>query len=323
MMNNKNVLITGGAGFIGSNLARKLVDENYTVTILDNLFRGSYENIEDLIFGDNKFHDIDLVPSSSINEMAKILESTKPTLILHYAAINGTEYFYDIPAVVSVTNSISTYNLMEAVKTVKSKSQNWSPKVVFASTSELYGDPEVIPTPEESKTVVRISEDRDSYAAGKLMSEFYVKLYCKQLEIDYLIFRIFNVYGPGMIGTKYGQVIPEFISRLKAGEYPLNIYGDGKHTRSFCYIKDHVELSMKVINSKKENLVVNLGNDHEVSIHDLANKIMMSLEIKPSLNCLPSRQGDHLRRCPDLNLLKSIVGEYEYHTLEDGIRLCI
>lgn len=319
----KNVIVTGGAGFIGSNICKRLVREGYNVIILDNLFRGRIENIEDILGKGAEFIELDLAKHESILEMSKIICKYSPDLIMHYAAINGTEYFYDRPTDVSVVNSIGTYNLMESVKLAVGENGNLAPKLVFASTSEVYGEPFEIPTKEASTTHVRIDQDRDSYAAAKLMSEFYVKLYSQSLGLDYIILRIFNVYGPGMVGSKYGQVIPEFIKRIKDGEYPLNILGNGKHTRSFCHISDHVELTIRVLDSEFLNGVLNLGNSYEISILELAEKVMKEMSLEPKFQFKKEREGDHLRRSPCLDNLFNVVGEYKFVSLEDGLRTCI
>lgn len=309
-------LITGGAGFIGSYMAKRLLNDGNSVYIIDNLFRGSLLNISDIIESDNcHFYQIDLEYEDSLVKVSNLLVSNNIDIILHYAAINGTQYFYDIPERVSVVNSITTYNLMRAIELSNKKVE-----VVFASTSETYGEPDLIPTPETGQTYFRIEQDRDSYSVAKMMSEFYVKLFSQKLGLNFLILRIFNVYGKGMIGSKYGQVIPEFIQRLREGEYPLRIYGKGNHTRSFCHIDDHVELTIRLLKSKFRNEIVNLGNNQEISILDLANLTMKIMGLEPKVEFGKEREGDHLRRCPDISLLLSITGEYEFIPLEEGIK---
>jgi nucleoside-diphosphate-sugar epimerase len=323
MQNNRYALITGGAGFIGSHMSQKLVNNNYKLIIIDNLFRGSLENIKDILKDENnKFYNIDLVTHKSISKLKDIFIKYKPDLIIHYAAINGTQYFYDEPTKVSTVNSISTYNVLEALKIAK-KIVKVNPKFCFASTSETYGEPFNIPTSENDVTYARIDQDRDSYSAAKLMSEFYTRLYCKELKIDFLILRIFNVYGPKMIGTKYGQVIPEFISRILQGEYPLKILGKGNHTRSFCYIDDHINLTFNLINSKCSNQIINLGNPEEISILDLATKVMDQMNLKPKFEFTKEREGDHLRRCPNIMKLLDYTGGYNFLSLEDGLKRTI
>ena len=323
MQNNRYALITGGAGFIGSHMSQKLVNNSYKLIIVDNLFRGSLENIKDILKDENnKFYNIDLVTHKSISKLKDIFIKYKPNLIIHYAAINGTQYFYDEPTKVSTVNSISTYNVLEALKIAK-KVVKVNPKFCFASTSETYGEPFNIPTNENDVTYARIDQDRDSYSAAKLMSEFYTRLYCKELKIDFIILRIFNVYGPKMIGTKYGQVIPEFISRILQGEYPLKILGKGNHTRSFCYIDDHINLTFNLINSKCSNQIINLGNPEEISILDLASKVMNQMNLKPKFEFIKEREGDHLRRCPNITKLLDYTGGYNFLSLEDGLNRTI
>ena len=319
MQNHKIALLTGGAGFIGSHMSQKLVDNGYKLIIIDNLFRGSLNNIKNILDNDdNKFYNIDLAKNECIYELKDLLIKYKPNLIMHYAAINGTQYFYDEPTKVSTVNSISTYNVLESLKLAK-KEISFDPKFCFASTSETYGEPFDVPTNEEGITYARVLQDRDSYSAAKLMSEFYTRLYCKELKVNFIILRIFNVYGPKMIGTKYGQVIPEFISRILGGEYPLKILGKGNHTRSFCYIDDHINLTFNLINSDCSNQIINLGNPIEISILDLATKVMKQMNLKPKFEFINEREGDHLRRCPDITKLIGIIGDYKFLTLEDGL----
>ena len=316
----KNVLITGGAGFIGSNLAKYFFKNKYNIQIIDNLFRGKIENIENLLKDkNNSFYNIDLTNNDSINKVQTILNEFKPDLILHYAAINGTQYFYDIPYEVSVTNSLTTYHLLEALKLVINDDGTYKPKIVLASTSETYNEPFNIPTNENDLTYTRISQLRDSYLTAKLMSEFYVKSFTYKYNIPFLIFRIFNVYGPNMIGSKYGQVIPEFIQRIKEGEYPLKIFGNGSHTRCFTFIDDHVEISYVIITSDTENEIINIGNDNETSIKDLAKLILIKMGYTPKIIYLKERDGDHKRRVPDISKLKCIIGDYKFISLNSGI----
>jgi len=142
-------------------------------------------------------------------------------------------------------------------------------------------------------------------------------------QYKFTLIRIFNVYGPRMIGTKYGQVVPEFMTRIIQGEYPLKILGDGKHTRSFCYIDDHIELTYRLLSSKGVSNVVNLGNDEEISIGYLGEQCLKIFG-KGSLiefDLEGAREGDHRRRCPDLSLLRKIIGDFEFTPLQDGLEL--
>ena len=323
--NSRTVLITGGAGFIGSHLCEKFISLNFEVLCIDNLFRGKKANLHK-IADENKFHffDIDLNNNDSILIINEIIEKYKPDYILHYAAINGTEYFYDIPYEVVITNSLSTANLLEGLKLTLLMHKSYKPKLIFASSSEVYGSAEKIPTEENSITYLRINEDRDSYAAGKLISEFYVKLFANKYNLDYFIFRIFNVYGPRMINNKYGQVIPELIEKVRSTKTgSIELIGSGKETRSFCYIEDHVNLTIKAILKAKSCEVYNLGNCDEVSILEVAKSIEMILNKRINIIGSKSRSGDHSRRCPNINKLIRSIGNYEFITLEQGIKKMI
>jgi nucleoside-diphosphate-sugar epimerase len=312
-------LVTGGAGFIGSHLCAALVKKGYQISIIDNLFRGKYENIKDLINNENFFYNIDMYDRDNISIISEIIRKSMPEVIVHYAAVNGTQYFYDLPAQVLDHNTMITYNLLEALKRIPDSPEFNRPRIIFASSSEVYGEPLRLPTSESDMTYLRLDENRDSYAASKLFGEFFIKHICNEIGIDWLILRIFNVYGENMVGTKYGQVVPEFINRLENNEYPLNIYGDGKHKRSFCYIDDHINITMQLIEKRITEEVLNLGNPVETSIIDLARIIMEKLGLEFMVNHLEERSGDHKRRQPDITKLKELIGEYEFTLLEEGI----
>lgn len=316
------LLITGGAGFIGSHLCDALVKKGHEISVIDNLFRGKYENIEHLMNNKNSFHNIDMSDKRNIYRLVEVMNNFEPEIIVHYAAINGTQYFYDLSAKVLDKNTMITYNLLEALKKIKQdkiSSDFIKPTVIFASSSEVYGEPFNLPTSENDLTYIRLEENRDCYAASKLFGEFFIKHICDEIEMDWLILRIFNVYGENMVGTKYGQVVPEFINRLKNEEYPLNILGDGTHRRSFCYIEDHINITLELIEKKVKNEVINLGNPVEVSILDLARIIMEKLGLVFKVSYLQERSGDHKRRQPDISKLKKIIGDYTFISLEEGI----
>ena len=317
-------LITGGAGFIGSFLCEKVVESGGQFICIDNLFRGRKENINKYIgINGSSFHNIDILSSASTSSICELILEYKPEYILHYAAINGTQYFYDMPFETLSVNSVGTYNLLCAINKAKQKNSTIKPVVVFSSSSEVYGSAKNIPTNENDQTYLRINEDRDSYAAGKLISEFYVRNFCNSMGLGWIIFRIFNVYGPRMVGSKYGQVIPEFIERLNNGEHPLKIIGDGSHTRSFCYIDDHIDLTWRALNAAKKNEVYNIGNPIEIKIIDLASIIMKKMKLEVNYKFLPERSGDHKRRAPNISKVIKEVGEFDFISLENGIQRLI
>lgn len=312
-------IVTGGAGFIGSYLCEELVSRKISVTVWDNLFRGRLENIKGLLNEENCFVKLDMADHNEISHMAALILSERPNFIFHYAAINGTQYFYEIPAQVLEVNAMACYNLMLALRAVKKEAPDYICKIVFASSSETYGEPFNLPTKETDVTYVNIDHIRDSYAAAKLIGEFYIKLMAEELKMPYVILRLFNVYGPRMVGTKYGQVIPEFIQRISQGEYPLNIYGNGEHMRSFCYVTDNVSMTVEMALSNGASGVYNIGNSCEVSILDLGKRIMEKMGKKPEFHFLPERVGDHKRRCPDTHKIHMIIGQREYISLDEGL----
>lgn len=317
-------IVTGGAGFIGSYLSEELVRRGLNVSIWDNLFRGRYENIEKLLSdADNHFVKVDMAEHGSIGRMAEMIIEEKPAWIFHYAAINGTQYFYDMPARVLEENINAVRHLMLAVKQAREACAGISVKVVYASSSEVYGEPFSLPSKETDVTYVETMHVRDSYAAAKLAGEFYVKLMSEEAEMDWIILRLFNVYGPRMVGTKYGQVIPEFIQRLRDGEYPLAVYGSGEHKRSFCYVTDNVNDTVDLALSAAKNEIFNVGNDAEVSVYNLGSSIMEKMGLEPKFRFLPEREGDHKRRRPDTTKIHGVIGEREYVSLDQGLEMML
>ncbi len=310
----ESVIVTGGAGFIGSFLCEELIRRGFYVVAIDNLFRGKIENLKSIINHKNfKFVKMDL--SGSI-DFDLLMDVPKPVSILfHLAAINGTQYFYDIPFKVLDINTRITQNVLRIVEFLDAK------YIVYTSSSEVYGDPIKIPTPEDHPILLNIFSMRDSYASSKAIGEFYIKLFCEKKKIPYLILRVFNLYGERMQTSKYGQVIPEFIKRALL-EDNFYIIGDGSNTRSFCYIKDAVELMVKMVEMRLSD-VINLGNDEEISIIELAKRIhrIIGREFKPSF--LPPRPFDHKRRRPDISKLRSLFKDFNFTPLDVGLNKTI
>ncbi len=304
-------LVTGAAGFLGSFLSEELLKNRYEVIGIDNFFRGKKDYLpENKNF---RFYEIDLV--KEFDKFSKIVEKEKPKFMFHYAAINGTKYFYDIPYKVLNDNIKITQNVLNACinSTVE--------KIIYASSSEIYGEPLKIPIPETHPILLNVHTDRDSYASSKAISEFYIKLFSKENNIDFLILRIFNTYGSHMDTSEYGQVIPEFINKMSKDK-EFTIIGDGKQTRSFCYITDHTRLVRK-LTENISNEIINVGNDVEIKIIELAEMIhrIENKEFKPKF--LPGREYDHLRRCPDISKLKKLIDDFPKISLEEGLKRTI
>ena len=298
-------LVTGAAGFLGSHLCDELLEKNYKVVGIDNFFRGKKENLP--THPNFKFYEVDLVNDDANN----IVSNEKPDVLFHYAAINGTEYFYDIPTKVFNDNIEITKNILNAIKNSTIK------KVIYTSTSEVYGDNPPLPTAESHMIQLNIFTDRDSYASSKAIGEFYVKYYCKEHNMDYLILRPFNTYGPRMDNTKYGQVVPEFFRKLKDKEF--TIIGNGTQTRSFCHVDDHKRLSV-MLSENISNDVVNIGNDEQVTILELAEKIHDINGIKFNPKFLPPRDYDTQKRQPDISKIKACFFDYNFVNLNQGLK---
>ncbi len=313
----RTALVTGAAGFIGSHLSEALVRRGWSVIGVDNLFRGRMENLHHLCESAAfEFHRLDLTSSENLLHLRRIVAQAGVDTVFHYAAINGTQYFYDRPREVIRRNGDMTAGLLDAITA--------SPdlrKIVFASSSEVYGSPRSFPTDEEQAVILRPLIDRDSYAASKVLSEFEVRMFAEATEIEWLVLRIFNTYGERMVDSKYGQVIPEFIRKITEDDV-FGIIGDGQHRRSFCYVGDHVRMVAEAAD-QATSTVLNVGNPEEVTMYDLAKRLhrIMGREFAPHF--LPERVGDHRRRVPDISRLRDITGLVPEVGLDAGLERCV
>lgn len=311
-----NILITGAAGFIGSFLCEEFIALKYKVVGVDNFFRGQERNITNLRKQENFiFQDIDLSLECNIKSMQQLILENGVQIVVHLAAINGTQYFYDRPFFVLDQNIRMTQNLLNSMLDTPVK------YIVFSSSSEVYGSAVKIPTNEQQPILLNIQMDRDSYAASKVVNELYIRLFAKTNQISTLMLRIFNTYGERMIGTRYGQVIPEFVTRMLFDD-KFTILGDGTHTRSFCYITDLIKIMSELI-QKQTTGVINVGNNEEITILDLAKKIHLINKTSFKPEFLPERVNDHKRRQPDITLLQSIFPGLSFVSLDSGLEKVI
>jgi UDP-glucuronate decarboxylase len=283
----KRILVTGGAGFIGSHLCERLLEKGNEVVCLDNFFTGSKDNIKHL-FSDYRFEFIrhDLV-NPILLEVDEIYNLACPASPVHYQ--------YN-PVKTVKTSVMGTLNMLGLAKRVKAR-------ILQASTSEVYGDPTVHPQPETYWGNVSCIGLRSCYDEGKRVAETLMMDYHRQNEVDIRIVRIFNTYGPRM-ALNDGRVMSNFITQALRGK-PLTIYGDGNHTRSFCYVSDMVKGMIAMMEQDEFTGPVNLGNPQEISISELAESIMKTTGSTAGLEYQPLPPDDPVRRCPDISLAKA------------------
>ncbi|MFH1305420.1 MAG: SDR family NAD(P)-dependent oxidoreductase [Candidatus Omnitrophota bacterium] len=300
---SKTVLITGGAGFIGSHLARALIKKGQTVYILDDLSTGYVENIRDI-----KDHQrLHLVTGSITDEalLSKTIE--KCDFIYHLAATVGVKRVVKHPLDTIICDTFGTELILKYASTKKMG-------VLLTSTSEVYGKTAVFPFKENSDITLGPPDiNRWSYACSKLLDEFLAMAYHRERELQVVILRLFNIVGPGQVGH-YGMVVPRFFKSALANT-PMHVYGDGSQVRCFTYIDDAIHILLKLASSKKANgEIINLGHTEQISIRELAMKIKIltassaKIVFEPYYKYYGPHFQDIKRRVPDLTKLKKIAG---------------
>ncbi|MCG6919367.1 MAG: SDR family oxidoreductase [Deltaproteobacteria bacterium] len=284
---SKRVLVTGGAGFIGSHLCERLLEKGNEVVCLDNFFTGNKDNIKHL-FSDYRFELIrhDLV-NPVLLEVDQIYNLACPASPVHYQ--------YN-PVKTVKTSVMGTLNMLGLAKRVKAR-------ILQASTSEVYGDPTLHPQPETYWGNVNCIGLRSCYDEGKRVAETLMMDYHRQNQVDIRIVRIFNTYGPRM-ALNDGRVMSNFITQALRGK-SLTIYGDGSHTRSFCYVSDMVKGMIAMMEQEAFTGPVNLGNPQEISISELAESIIKATGSTAGIEYQPLPPDDPVRRCPDIALAKA------------------
>lgn len=306
------ILVTGGAGFIGFHLLKRLVEDDFDVTICDNLFRGKMDSsLKKLI----KKENIDFIKCDMTNKEELDRLERDYDYVYHLAAINGTKYFYTIPNTVLRVNILALLNLLDWIIDTDCK------KMVFLSSSEVYaGTPDKpIPTPEDVKlTISDVKNPRFSYAGSKILGELLCINYAKAFGLDITIIRPHNIYGPRM---GYEHVIPQLIMRIIGKENPFKIYG-GNQTRAFCYIDDFVNGILLASRSyKTKDSIFNIGNDkEEIAIIDLAKKMFKLFKFNPEIEILEPPAGSTNRRCPDIYKVRKLLGYEPKIDLNYGLK---
>ena len=302
----KRVLVTGGAGFIGSHLCRRLVNNGDDVICADNFFTGSKKNIEPLL----DCHNFELIRHDLTKELLvevdQIYNLACPASPIHYQ--------YD-PVKTINTSVMGAINMLELGKAVRAR-------VLQASTSEVYGDPKIHPQPEKYWGNVNPIGIRSCYDEGKRVAETIFFDYHRQYNVDIKVVRIFNTYGPNM-NMNDGRVVSNFIVQALRGD-DITIYGDGKQTRSFCYVSDLVEGLMRMMNSRDGfSGPVNLGNPGEFTMLELAEKVIDLTGSKSKIVYKPLPQDDPTQRKPVIDLAKSELDWEPSIPLEEGLKKTI
>lgn len=303
-MSRKTILVTGGAGFIGSNLCTRLFDEGHHVLCLDNCFTGSLENFGDryrdmLTSGRFEFFRHDVIEPIKL-EVDQIYHLACPASPVHYQ--------YN-PVKTIKTNVMGTYNMLGLAKRVRAR-------ILQASTSEVYGDPNVHPQPEEYWGNVNPIGIRSCYDEGKRVAETLMFDYFRQHKLEIRVARIFNTYGPNM-SIDDGRVMSNFICQALRGE-KLTVYGDGSQTRSFCFVTDLVDGLVRLMEGDQTG-PINLGNDREITMMELVDAISRALGRKLIVEHKPLPQDDPKQRRPDLTRARKLLGYDPRVSLEDGI----
>lgn len=310
----RTILVTGGAGFIGSHLCEYMVGDGHFVICLDNLLTGSQKNIAHLLTKPN-FQFINQDVSKPFGRIRVKIEE-----IYHLASpadpnINSPVSYMALPFETMLANTTGTWSLCELAAKNKAK-------LLFASTSEVYGDPEVTPQKEEYRGNVSTTGPRSVYDEAKRFGETIVSAFVRKKGLDGRITRIFNTYGPKM-NPKEGRAVVNFINQAIRNE-PITVYGDGKQTRSFCYIDDQVVGQIAAMKNGDAGEVYNIGNPDERTILDFAQIIKKLSESKSEIvfsEDLP--QDDPRQRKPDINKAKKNLSWTPKTDIENGLKKTI
>lgn len=296
-------LITGGAGFLGSHLCDKLIKEDHEVICMDNLSTGDIDNVSHLI-GNDKFHFI------KYNVTEYVYVSGPLDNILHFASPASPIDYLEMPIQTLKVGSLGTHKALGLTKEKKAR-------FLLASTSEVYGDPLIHPQPEEYYGNVNPIGPRGVYDEAKRFAEAITMAYHRYHGIDTRIVRIFNTYGPRM-RMNDGRVVPTFLCQALKGE-DITVFGDGKQTRSFCYVSDLIEGIYRLLMSDETN-PVNIGNPTEMTVLAFAQEVIRITGSKSKIIFNPLPQDDPKVRQPDISKSKQVLGWEPKVSLEDGLK---
>jgi len=297
------VLITGGAGFVGSHLAEALLDRGDEVFVIDNLSTGSIHNIAHLKDHPRFHYTIDSITNEPL--LAELID--RADTIVHLAAAVGVKLIVEAPVHTIETNVHGTEVVLKHANKKKKL-------VLIASTSEVYGKSGEVPFREDADLVLGpTAKHRWAYACSKMIDEFLALAYWKERKLPVIIVRLFNTVGPRQTG-QYGMVIPNFVRQALAGE-PITVFGDGTQSRSFTYVGDVVRAMVALVDEPRAvGQVFNIGNGTEITIADLANKVKQLTESSSAIVRVPYDEAyeagfeDMPRRVPDISKMRALVG---------------
>ncbi|ADG83667.1 NAD-dependent epimerase/dehydratase family protein [Thermincola potens] len=296
------VLVTGGAGFIGSHIVDRLILEGYEVVVADNLSTGSPANIN----AESRFYQVDITG----DDLQDLFAKEKPEVVIHHAAQADVQVAQREPVFDSMTNILGTVNLLQCCITYNAK------KLIYASSAAVYGAPCYLPV-DENHPVNPIS----NYGISKYVPELYIKAFHKNFNLNYTILRYANVYGPRQGLKGEGGVVFLFARRFLAGEPPL-IYGDGEQTRDFVFVEDIVNANLLAL-EQGDGMVINIGTGAQVSVNDLCSRFREIFKSDLRAEYLEPRPGDIKKSVFDISLAKNVLGWQPLVSLETGLRQTI
>ncbi len=308
-----HILITGGAGFIGTHLTRRLLARGDTVSILDNLSTGNINNIREFVGHPLYSFAIDTLDNPLVLDRL----ASQADAIVHLAAAVGVQFVVERPTETIETNVLGTHAVLNAARRYRCRT-------LIASTSEVYGKGVKIPFSEDDDLLLgSSSRSRWSYAASKLLDEFLGLAAHREYNLPVTIVRFFNTVGPGQTG-RYGMVVPRFVRQAIQNE-PITVYGDGEQSRCFCHVFDTVR-AIELLLDRPESTageIYNIGSNHEVSINELANQVIKRSGSSSTLSLIPYSEAyapgfeDMRRRVPDTTKIRQAVGWQATHTLNE------
>jgi dTDP-glucose 4,6-dehydratase len=296
-------VVTGGAGFLGSHLCEHLLEHGWEVLSVDNMVTGVEKNLQHMV-GNPRFRSMQ-------HDVTRFIDIPGPVdYVLHFASPASPVDYLKLPIQTLKVGALGTHNTLGLALAKKAK-------YLLASTSECYGDPQVSPQPETYWGNVNPIGPRGVYDEAKRFAEAMVMAYHRAHGVDTHIVRIFNTYGPRM-RLNDGRALPNFVYQALTGK-PITVYGSGQQTRSFCYVSDLIEGIYRLMQSE-EHAPVNIGNPHEITILEFAERIRTLLRSAVAIEFKPLPQDDPRQRCPDISKARRLLQWEPKVDLEEGLR---